>query len=187
MCVRTRTVSAVYIILIGVSSATVPSWCKRLCLQAAASLSEAPLGKCSGWWVDRACVSRARKHSFACVDPLVLNHLKELKLKGSSLELGSKPVFNLCILLNDPSKTVWKQVDFESSQLSSLSNQTAPKVHRRGQAGKWPACLCENGFTRYFCNNKLLCRWGIKHFKVIYATSNLDLGKMMYLELVSVP
>jgi hypothetical protein len=114
------------------------------------------------------CVTLTRKEAEFCLCRSVgFKPSKRLKLKCSSSELRSKPVFNLCILLSDPSKTKWKHVDFESFQPSALSNQTPPNVQTREWAGKWLACLWENGFT--FLNNQFLCIWGgIKQFKVVY-------------------
>ena len=108
-----------------------------------------------------------RKFYFASVDLLVLNLLKNLKLKSSSSELGSKPLFNLCILLNDPSKTMWKHVDFESFQLSALSNQT-PLMCRHLNEQANGLSLGKTDSQDFLFNNQFLCIWGgggIKHFK----------------------
>lgn len=148
------------------NSTTVSYWCKLRVCRFTALFSKAPFGTCNGWFVSLRH-TYTQEAEFCLCRSVGFKPSKRLKLKCSSSELRSKPVFNLCILLSDPSKTKWKHVDFESFQPSALSNQTPPNVQTREWAGKWLACLWENGFT--FLNNQFLCIWGgIKQFKVVY-------------------
>lgn len=75
------------------------------------------------------CVTLTREDVQLCLCRSVgFKPSKKPKAKILLFRAGVQTVFNLCILLNDPSKTTWKPVDFESFQLSALSNQTPPNV-----------------------------------------------------------
>lgn len=179
MCVRTLTIFAVYIIeysLVWTAQPFPPGVNSCVCrLQRRFQrlpLENAMVGVCR--CIELVC----HMQGSAALSLLVLNHLKERKLKCSPLELGSKLVFNLCILwMTLLRQATWKHVDFESSQLSSLSNLTAPNMHTCEQAGQRPSCQVKMDSLDIFVITNSSAYEGIKRFKVVYCHFKFRLRK----------
>lgn len=63
---------------------------------------------------------------------------------------------------------MWKRLDFESFQLSPLSNQIPPKMHKHEQKGKWASLPWGRWIHSVFFKYSIPLHRGIKHFKIVY-------------------
>lgn len=80
---------------------------------------------------------------------------------------------------------MWKRLDFESFQLSPLSNQIPPKMHKHEQKGKWASLPWGRWIHSVFFKYSIPLHRGIKHFKIVYYHFKFRTRKKMYLGLVS--